>query len=160
MPEMLRIGRRISEALLSHKNIATVEQQVGRAELGEDPWGPHRSEFHVDLKPLDEGEEEKMSDEIREILAQFPGIHFEVLTFLGDRIGETLTGETAPVVVNIFGDDLEVLDKKAEEVAHLLEAVEGARDVQVKNPPGSPRLAIKLRMEKLTQLGFRPVEVL
>ena len=51
LPEMLRIGREISNALLEHPNIATVEQQVGRAELGEDTWGPHRSEFHVDLKP-------------------------------------------------------------------------------------------------------------
>ena len=54
-----------------------------------------------------------MADEIRDILKKFPGIQFEVLTFLGDRIGETLTGETAPVVVNIFGDDLDVLDAKA-----------------------------------------------
>src|SRR5262249_4153246 len=49
LPEMLRIGTQISIELLKNKNIATVEQQVGRAELGEDPWGPHRSEFHVDL---------------------------------------------------------------------------------------------------------------
>ena len=48
-----------------------------------------------------------------------------MLTFLGDRIGETLTGETAPVVVNIFGDDLDVLDAKAQEVANVLKAVPG-----------------------------------
>jgi CzcA family heavy metal efflux pump len=160
LPEMMRLGREIAGALIKNEHIATVEQQIGRAEQGEDPWGPHRSEFHVELKPLKGEEEEGMAEEIRKILQSFPGIQFEVLTFLGDRIGETLTGETAPVVVNVFGDNLEVLDKKAEEVAHLLESVEGARDVQVKNPPGSPRLAIKLRMEKLTQLGFRPVEVL
>src|SRR6185436_13916819 len=106
----LRIGRNVSEALLKHPHIATVEQQVGRAELGEDPWGPHRSEFHVDLKPIPGEEEEKMAEEIRDILQKFPGLQFEVLTFLGDRIGETLTGETAPVVVSVFGDDLEVLD--------------------------------------------------
>src|SRR6185436_137323 len=111
LPEMRRIGTEISRALLADSNhIATVEQQVGRAELGEDPWGPHRSEFHVDLKPIPGEEEEKMAEEIRDILQKFPGLQFEVLTFLGDRIGETLTGETAPVVVSVFGDDLEVLD--------------------------------------------------
>src|SRR6266481_2209297 len=39
LPETLRIGTQISAELLKNKNIATVEQQSGRAELGEDPWG-------------------------------------------------------------------------------------------------------------------------
>jgi CzcA family heavy metal efflux pump len=160
LPEMLRVGKEISDALLKNKNIETVEQQVGRAEQGEDPWGPHRSEFHLELKQISSEEEEQMAEEIRKILGQFPGIQFEVLTFLGDRIGETLTGETAPVVVNIFGDDLDVLDARAKEVKGVLEKVEGARDVQVKSPPGAPRVAVRLRPEKMMQFGFRPVEVL
>ncbi|TAK97055.1 MAG: efflux RND transporter permease subunit, partial [Verrucomicrobia bacterium] len=161
LPEMKRIGTKISEALLADSNhIATVEQQIGRAELGEDPWGPHRSEFHVDLQPMSGEEEEKMADEIREILKKFPGIQFEVLTFLGDRIGETIAGETAPVVVNIFGDDLDVLDAKAREVANVLNTVSGNADVQVKSPPGAPRAVVRLRPDRMTQFGFRPAEVL
>jgi CzcA family heavy metal efflux pump len=160
LPEMLRIGTQISQELLKNKNIETVEQQVGRAELGEDPWGPHRSEFHVDLKPISGSEQAHMEEEIRDILNKVPGIQFEVLTFLGDRIGETIAGETAPVVVSIFGEDLELLDAKAPEVAKVLGGVAGAADVQVKSPPGAPRLAIRLRPDRLTQFGFRPVEVL
>ncbi len=160
LPEMLRLGARISEALLADTRIATVEQQIGRAEQGEDPWGPHRCEFHVDLKPLSGEEEAKMAGAIREILGKFPGIQSEVMTFLGDRIGETISGETSPVVVNIFGDDLDVLDAKAQLVASVLRGVDGAEDVQVKSPPGSPRIAVRLRPERLLPLGFRPVEVL
>ncbi len=160
LPEMIRIGGRISQELLKHPYIDTVEQQVGRAELGEDPWGPHRCEFHVELKPISGAQEEKMADETRAILRQFPGIQFEVLTFLGDRIGETLTGETAPVVVNIFGEDLDLLDAKAREVVKVLAAVPGAADVKMKSPAGTPRLTVRLRPDRLTQFGFRPVEVL
>ncbi|HEY0455829.1 MAG TPA: efflux RND transporter permease subunit, partial [Verrucomicrobiae bacterium] len=160
LAEMLRIGRGVSEALKQNKNIDTVEQQVGRAEQGEDPWGPHRSEFHVELKKISAEEEETMAEQIRKVLAGFPGIQFEVLTFLGDRIGETITGETAPVVVSIYGDDLDVLDAKAKEVKAVLEKVPGARDVQIKSPPGSPRVAVRLRPEKLAQFGYKPVEVL
>src|SRR5712672_2098843 len=47
LPEMLRLGTQISEELLKNKHIDTVSQQIGRAELGEDAWGPHRCEFHV-----------------------------------------------------------------------------------------------------------------
>jgi CzcA family heavy metal efflux pump len=160
LQETLRLGTQISEELLRNKNIATVEQQVGRAELGEDPWGPHRSEFHVDLKPVSGKEEEKMEQEIDDVLKKIPGIQFGVTTFLGDRIGETLTGETAPVVANIFGDDLDLLDAKANEVASVLNTVPGHADVQVKAPPGAPRIAVRLRPDRLTQFGFRPVEVL
>jgi CzcA family heavy metal efflux pump len=160
LPEMLRIGTRISEELLKNPAIETVEQQVGRAELGEDPWGPHRSEFHVEIKSLPGKEEERVEEEIRAALQKFPGIQSEVLTFLGDRISETLTGEVAPVVVNIFGDDLDVLDARAQDVAKVLTAVPGAADVQVKSPPGTPRIAVRLRPDRLTPFGFRPVEVL
>ena len=82
----------------------------------------------MDLKPIEAEEEEKMAEEIREILKKFPGIQFEVLTFLGDRIGETITGEPAPVVVNVFGDDLDLLDAKADEVAKALNSVPGHKD--------------------------------
>jgi len=160
LPEMLRIGSQISGELLQHTNIDTIEQQVGRAELGEDPWGPHRSEFHVDLKPMPAEDEEKMAGEIRDVLKKYPGLQFEVLTFLGDRIGETLTGETAPVVVNIFGEDLDQLDAKARDVANVLKTVSGNADVEVKSPPGAPRIAVRLRPERLSQFGFRPVEAL
>src|SRR5204862_7690633 len=132
--------------------------QVGRAELGEDPWGPHRSEFHVELKPTSGEEQQKMADEIRSILQRFPGIEFQVKTFLGDRIGETVTGETEPVVINIFGEDLDLLDAKAQEVAAILKSVPGQADVSIKAPPGAPRTSIRLRPERLAQLGFRPLE--
>lgn len=160
LPEMVRIGKGLAAALLGHPGIATVEQQIGRAELGEDPWGPHRSEFHVDLKPMPGAEEAHMAEAIRDILKGFPGLQCEVLTFLGDRIGETLTGETAPVVVNVFGEDLDLLDRVAREVAAVLKAVPGAEDVKVKSPPGAPRLAVQLRFDQLSRLGFRPLEIL
>ena len=161
MEEMLRIGGRISETMLANELIATAEQQVGRAEQGEDTWGPHKSEFHVELKrgttPEHEVETQKA---LREMLEEFPGIQSEVLTFLGDRIGETISGETAQVVVNVFGDDLDRLDATARDVAKELSAVKGNADVQVKAPPGAPVLAVHLRPERLAQFGFRPLEVL
>ena len=161
LPEMLRIGHEISKELMGNKNIASVEQQVGRAEQGEDTFGSHRCEFHVELKPGVPGEEqEALMKEIGEVLDGFPGIQGEVVTFLGDRISETITGEAAPVVINVYGSDLDVIDDKAKEIAHLLAGVQGAKDVQVKAPPGAPRMAVRLRFDRLTQFGFRPVEVM
>src|SRR5262249_33751064 len=160
LDEMQRLGAAISEELLALPAIASVSQQIGRAEQGEDTWGPHRSEFHVELKPVGAGMQEHTTDAIRSVLAGFPGIQSEVLTFLGDRISETITGEVAPVVVNVFGDDLDVLDATAREVAGALAALPRAADVVVKSLPGAPRTTLRLRPERLTPLGFRPVDVM
>lgn len=160
LAEMSRIGTRLSTEWLSDPRISTVEQQIGRAEQGEDPWGPHRSEFHVELKPGLGAEEEKVAESLRASLSRMPGVQSEVMTFLGDRIGESISGETAAFVVNVFGDDLDALDATAQDVARVLATVPGARDVQVKSPPGAPRIAVRLRNVQLAELGFRPVEVL
>jgi len=160
LEEMKRLGEQISAALKKIPQIKTVEEQIGRAEGGEDTWGSHRGEMHVELYPTAGEDQEKVQNTIRDTLAGFPGVQTEVLTFLGDRIGETISGETAQVVVNLFGDDLEVLDAKAKEVAAVLNQVPGAADVQVSAPPGAPRVVIRLRPDRLTQFGFRPLEVL
>ena len=160
LEEMLRVGGGISRALLANTNIATVEQQIGRAEQGEDPWGPHRSEFHVALKKTSGEEQEAVEKEIQGLLEGIPGIQFEVMTFLGDRIGESISGETQPVVINIFGADLDALDSAAQDIKGVLENVPGAAEVQLKSPPGAPRMSVKLLPERLVALGFRPVEVL
>ena len=157
---MKRLGTQISADLLKIPGVQSVEEQIGRAEMGEDTWGPHRGEMHVELKPDPALDQEKIQNQIRDALAQYPGVQTEVLTFLGDRIGETIAGETAQVVVNVFGDDLDVLDAKANEVAQALSKVSGAADVQVAAPPGTPRVVVKLRPERLTQFGYRPIEVL
>lgn len=161
IPTMRHVGAEITKALLAKPEIATAEMQIGRAEAGEDTWEPNRCEFHVELKPDIPGKRQaELMDEIRDILNSFPGLQSEVVTFLGDRISETISGENAPVVVNVFGDDLDVLDDKAKEIAGVLQSVPGAADVQVKNPPGAPRMEVRLRFDRLTQFGFRPVEVM
>ncbi len=167
LPEMLRLGEVIAGDL--QKNVLVDGQpvieaigfQAGRAELGEDPWGPHRSEFHVELVPDVPGDAQAaVQAQIRERLEAIPGITSEVLTFLGDRISESISGETASVVVSIFGDDLDALDAKAAEVAAALGHIRGAADVHVVSPPGTPLLTVRLRPERVAGLGVRPLDAL
>ena len=161
LEEMKRIGARISAKLLENPAVATVSQQIGRAERGEDPWGPHKSELHLELKDgVPAGDQPRIEGELREALQSFPGLQTDVLTFLGDRIGETITGETASVVVGVYGDDLAVLDAKAREIHSVVAGVRGAVDVREGAVAGMPGMQIELRSERLAQFGFKPVEVL
>lgn len=158
--ESLRIGSRVARALLRVPSVRSVAQHAGRAEKFEDTWGTHYSETEVDLKPLSGEEMEVAETEIRKALAGFVGVNFSLNTFLTERIQETLSGYTASVAVNIFGNDLDVLDAKAQEVARVLDDVPGATEIQVQSPPGLPQLTIRLRQLDLERWGFDGLEVL
>lgn len=158
VPWMKDLGRRITNDLLAIPGITTVEQQIGRAEAGEDTFPPHRSEFHVELGRVGGASEDQVLDDIREVLARYPGVQSEALTFLGDRISESLSGETAKVAVGIYGADLDGLDRTAAEVARILATVPGAADVQVKAQPGAPTLRIALDPDRMGLRGVTPTD--
>ncbi|MBI3851558.1 MAG: efflux RND transporter permease subunit [Verrucomicrobia bacterium] len=160
LEESLRIGREVTAELLKNPHIRSVSQQAGRAEQGEDTWGTHYSELHVDLQPLSGEEAEGVMGEIRQALGKFPGLTFKILPFLAERMEETISGATAQFVINIFGDDLDVLDQKAIEIRQVVAQVAGAVDVEMESQPGLQETVARLRPERLLQLGFRPVEVM
>lgn len=160
LQESMRVGELVAKELLKNPAIQSVSQQAGRAESSEDTEGTHRSEFNVNLKPDARGQADAVQDSVRETVAQFPGYSFSVKSFLSDRIADTISGSSAQVVVKVFGQDLDVIDQKAQEVATLLKTVPGATDVNVQSTPTLPQLVVRLRPDKLQQFGFEPVEVL
>jgi Cu/Ag efflux pump CusA len=158
--QSLNIGERVAATLRRLPSVRSVAQRVGRAEKAEDTWGTHYSEFEVDLNPLS-GEEIEMAEaDIRKALSEFVGVNFAAKTFLTERIEETLSGFTAAVAINIFGNDLDVLDHEAQALARVLAEVPGAIDVQIASPPGLPQLTIRLRKGDLERWGFDAVDVL
>lgn len=160
LEESLRVGREVTAALLKLPFVRSVSQRVGRAELSEDTWGSHYSELDIDLKPMGGEEAEAAQGEIRTVLSRFSGISSSLMTFLSERIQETLSGYTAAVVVNIYGPDLDQLDHEAQQVARVLGSVQGATEVQMQSPPGTPEIAVALRRREILHWGFDPVSVL
>lgn len=158
--ESVRYGERVTGELLKNSDIRSVSQQIGRAERADDTFGPHYSEIHVALKPLEGEDAERAEAEIREALKRFPGTSFSTKTFLTERMEEVVSGARAAVVVQIFGDNLDVIDQKAREVLQVIGSVRGAVDVQVESPPGTPEMVVRLQPAKLLQFGFQPVSLL
>jgi len=159
--QSLALGTRIAEALRGIPAVRSVAQRAGRAELFYDVYGTHYSEIEVDLRPGLSGEaQEDTEAAIRQVLARFIGVNFSVKTSLSERIEETLSGYTAAMAVNIFGNDLDGLDRTAQGVARSLNRVPGATEITVQSPPGLPQLTIRLRKSSLVRWGFNPVDVL
>src|SRR6184192_2735445 len=140
LEQMLALGKRVSTEVLALPYVKSIEQQIGRAELSEDTWGPHRSEFHVELKPDGKVNQEAAQEELRGILERYPGIQSEVVTFLGD--------------------DLDVLDATGMKVAAVLARVKGIVDLQFKRQSGTPTIAIQLAPQALAATGLKAQDVL
>jgi Cu/Ag efflux pump CusA len=97
---------------------------------------------------------------LRAILGHYPGTQSEVVTFLGDRISESLSGETAQVAIKVFGDDLDALDAAGADVVAALGKIKGIVDLQFKRQSGTPALAIRLSPQALAATGLKVQDVL
>jgi CzcA family heavy metal efflux pump len=172
--ESLRIGKKVSAAIRSIDGVKSVTQWVGRAPNGADTFGTHYSEFEIEIGAISGTEQRRILDEIREKLggestdddgdgkaeAGFVGINFAINTFLTERIEETISGYAASTVINIYGQDLDALDRDANAIASILNSIPGAADVMVQSPPGTPQLVMRLRPDKMARLGLHPTDVL
>jgi CzcA family heavy metal efflux pump len=167
--ESLRIGRRVTDAIGSVPGVQSVTQWVGRAQNGADTFGMHYSEIEVEIGPLPAEEQARVLDGIRERLttvpgkpgvAPFPGVSFGVNTFLAERIEETVSGYAAEFVIEIFGNDLDLLDRDAAAIAKVLQGIPGARDVTIQSPPGTPQMVFRVDPARLSERGLQMVDVL
>ncbi len=172
--ESLRIGKRVSAAIRSIDGVKSVTQWVGRAPNGADTFGTHYSEFEIEVGAISGPEQRRILNDIREKLggeskdhdgdgmadAGFVGVNFAINTFLTERIEETISGYAASTVINIYGQNLDALDRDANAIAGILNSIKGATDVIVQSPPGTPQLVMRLRTDKMARLGLHPTDVL
>ncbi len=159
LTETLRLGTALQAAFREVPGVVSVSQFAGRAERSADTFGSHYAEYEVDLKPLSGADQQRVLEALRDILDGFPGIRYEVNTFLTERVDETVSGYTSPVVVNLYGKELHALDARAEEVAAVMRDIPGATDVQVRSPTGMPALHVRLKLAELAAWGMQPLQV-
>jgi CzcA family heavy metal efflux pump len=160
IPESMRMGQEVTRALLRDSDIKSVSQRNGRAVLGDDTLGPQESEFDVTVAPRKDEDVDEAQDRIRRTLSRFPGFDFGLNSFLTERLEETLSGQTADVVVSIFGNDLDALDEAGNEMTRVLRETRGGVDVRMLAPGGMPEMMVRLKSDRLVQFGFEPLDVL
>ncbi|MCL5005432.1 MAG: efflux RND transporter permease subunit, partial [Acidobacteria bacterium] len=160
LEDSLLLGKQVSEALMKVPFVATVGEKAGRANLSS-TRGPYQGEIDVALRPnLNGTQNEAALAGIHRALRGFPGCTFTVNTFLAERMEEIISGYTAAVVLNIYGQHLSVLDRKAQQVAQVLRAIPGAQAIQIQSPSGTPQVIVRLVPSALERWGFERVSVL
>ena len=160
LQETTRVGEQISRRLVAIPGIASVAEQIGRAVNGQDPDAPNESEFDIQINPARGYTPDQIESAIHKVFDDFPNQLTEIYSVLAERIGETLSGETAPFFVSVFGNDLDTDDAVAARVAAVLQKLPHADDVRLEVPPREPELYVQLRPERLALYGLQASDVL
>ena len=134
--------------------IQTLVRRTGRAELDEHAEGVNTSELIVTLDPESPRERAELLNEIREALADIPGIVISVEQPLSHLISHMLSGVEAQIAIKLYGDDLDVLRRSAQEMKSAIADVNGVKDLQVEQQITIPQLRIEIDGYQLVQYGL------
>lgn len=143
--------------------ITDVVAKIGTSEIPTDPMPMEAIDMIVMLKEKEEWEgvktKEEMTEGLSKILEQYPGITFSIMQPIENRFNDMLSGAKTDIVIKIFGDDLDVLTKKGNEIANILRTLQGSADVQVQKIIGLPQIIIKYDRRLLSYYGIHVSEV-
>jgi len=159
----LRKSNEIAEAAMDRlKDIDGVDafaRRTGRAELDEHAEGVNITELIISFDPNVDRSREEVLEDIRHAMEDIPGIVISVEQPLAHLISHMLSGVKAQVGIKIYGDDLNILRQKAQEMAAAMREVEGVKDLLVEPQVEIPQMRIELNRDKLMQYGVTPAYV-
>ncbi len=125
----IRVQRAILEAVPEIKSIVA---RVGADELGLDPMGVNQTDTFMVLAPREQWrrpDKAWLLDELRAVMARFPGVAYSFTQPIEMRVAEMLTGVRGDLAVKIVGPDVQTLNRLAREVEAVLKGVRGSQDV-------------------------------
>jgi CzcA family heavy metal efflux pump len=160
LTETTRIGTQISKDLMRIPGVKSVAEQIGRAENGQDPDAPNKSEFEVQIDPRKGRSAAEVDAAIRDVFDDYPNQLVEIYSVLAERIGETLSGESAPFSVSVIGSDLDADDRVGAEIAEVLRRLPGSGNVRLTVPPREVELHVELLPQQMAIYGLQAADVL
>src|SRR5512144_2538851 len=157
LQEEVRTTKLVNAELLSIPGVRNAGSHIGNALLGDEPYGVYFGENWISVdRSVDY---DKTVDSIRKVVDGYPGIYRDVLTYLKERIREVLTGTSEPITIRIFGQDLELLREKAEEVDKILGDIPGIGDHYVDFQDTIPQVKVEADLAAAKKYGVKPGDV-
>lgn len=153
------INKTVEKRLLELDDVDRFVRRTGRAELDEHAEGVNMSEYIMELNPDSPRSREEQLTEIREAMAEIPGIVTAVEQPIAHLISHMLSGVKAQIGIKIYGDDLDVLRRKAGEMEAAMKGVPGVTDLLVEPQVIIPQMRIELDRDKLLLYGMTAADV-
>ncbi|WP_200978738.1 CusA/CzcA family heavy metal efflux RND transporter [Echinicola sp. 20G] len=156
LSESIATSTKIENIILD--NFPEVDQVLSRfgvADVPTDPMPMDIGDCFIILKPKSEwvsaSSKEELIEKIKDKISVIPGVSYEFTQPIEMRFNELLTGVREDIAIKLFGEDLEVLAQKANEIGQIVSSVEGVADMKVEATTGLPQMTINYDREKLSQ---------
>jgi cobalt-zinc-cadmium resistance protein CzcA len=155
----------IEKTLKTFPEVSTVVSRTGQAEIPTDPMGVEVSDIYAILKPEDEwttattreGLIEKLNDALEKSV---PGTVFSYSQPIELRMQELIAGVRSDIAISLYGDDLNILKQKADEIVRVISGVPGAADAKAEQIAGLPYLRIRVNRTAIARYGINASQVL
>ncbi|MBD3852278.1 MAG: efflux RND transporter permease subunit [Acidobacteria bacterium] len=162
LSESTEVALRVERRLMTLPEVVSVVTRIGRGEVGAHTDPVNNAEMFLLLEPKNKwrvSSQEELEALIREHLGEIPGVLTSFTQPIQMSIEELLEGVRAELAIKLFGEDLEALKAKADEIASVVAEVRGAADVQADQIAGTPQLLIRVDRGAVARWGLNVEDV-
>jgi Cu/Ag efflux pump CusA len=157
LPEMSRLGERVTTELRTLPGVTNVGAHFGRAVTADQVVGANGGMIWVSVDPA--ADYDRTINTVQDVVQGYPGLERAVLSYTTERVRQVTNGVVDPVVVRIYGEDLAVLRQKAREISTLLSKVDGVAPAPIANAVDEPTIQIEVDLDKAREVGVKPGDV-
>ena len=157
LPEETRITVAASKELQAIPGVRNFGAHIGQALLADEVVGAEFGENWISVDQ--DADYDATVAKIQSVVDGYPGLRRDVQTYLKERIREVLTGEGEAIVVQLYGQDLKVLEEKADEISTVLGSVDGIVDEHVELQKDVPQIEVRVDLDKARTYGIKPGDV-
>ncbi|MAP53264.1 MAG: CusA/CzcA family heavy metal efflux RND transporter [Altibacter sp.] len=158
LTESIEASKKLQNLINEFPEVKTVVSRIGVAEIPTDPMPMDIADSYIILekdksKWTSADSKEELIEKIQEKISVVPGVNFVFTQPVELRFNELLTGVREDVAIKLYGEDLEMLADKIQEIAAVIRTVPGAADLNVEATSGLPQMTVEYNRAKMAQYG-------
>jgi cobalt-zinc-cadmium resistance protein CzcA len=159
----LDVNELVGKKLKEFPELQTVLSRTGQTGVALDTRGVDKTGYVGVFYPKEQWgsnlSREELTSKMRESLSSIPGIAFSFSQPIQCRIDELVAGTKAQLILKLFGDNIELLKSKADEITKVLSKIDGAADLMAEKISGQPYLTIEIDRGKIARYGLNVSDV-
>ena len=163
LAKTVEITTKIEQIIKKFPEVKQVVSRIGAAEVPTDPMSMEESDVIVTLKPKGEWTsattKDELADKFKEALEAIPNMEVEFTQPIEMRFNELISGVRSDIAVKVYGENLDVLNAKANEIKRAIANIKGAADITVEKTAGLPQMNVKFNRTKIARYGLNIADV-
>lgn len=163
LEKAMEVNKLAGDKLKRFPQLQTVVSRTGQTGVALDTRGVDKTGYVGVFLPKKEWKGGSDRDELfaamRDSLSTIPGLSYSFSQPIQCRIDELVAGTKAQLILKLFGENLDVLRTKADEIAAQLSTVKGGTDLVTEKISGQPYLTIEIDRAKIARYGLNISDV-